>query len=133
MKVAIFSSTPYERQYLDEANRAEHHKLRYIDVSLDIDTVGLAAGYGAVCIFVNDKANADVLEPLHKGGTRLLALRCTGFNNVDYLDHLGFRVVGPAYALGRIGAYRDERERKEQPNRQPQAVQDRQHSKRRAG
>jgi D-lactate dehydrogenase len=95
MEVAIFSSTPYERQYLDEANRAEHHKLRYIDVSLDIDTVGLAAGYGAVCIFVNDKANADVLEPLHKGGTRLLALRCTGFNNVDLAaaEKLGMKVV----------------------------------------
>jgi len=95
MEVAIFSSTPYERQFLDEANRAEHHKLRYIDVSLDMDTAGLAAGYGAVCIFVNDKANADVLEALHRGGTRLLALRCTGFNNVDLAaaEKLGMKVV----------------------------------------
>jgi D-lactate dehydrogenase len=95
MEVAIFSSTPYERQFLDEANRAEHHKLRYIDVSLDMDTAGLAADYGAVCIFVNDKANADVLEALHKGGTRLLALRCTGFNNVDLAaaEKLGMKVV----------------------------------------
>ena len=95
MEVAIFSSTPYERQFLDEANRAEHHKLRYIDVSLDMDTAGLAAGYGAACIFVNDKANADVLEALHKGGTRLLALRCTGFNNVDLAaaEKLGMKVV----------------------------------------
>ncbi|SAL87236.1 D-isomer specific 2-hydroxyacid dehydrogenase [Caballeronia choica] len=95
MEVAVFSSTPYERQYLDEANRAEHHKLRYIDVSLDVDTAGLAAGYGAACIFVNDKANADVLEALHKGGTRLLALRCTGFNNVDLsvAEKLGMKVV----------------------------------------
>lgn len=95
MEVAVFSSTPYERQYLDEANRAEHHKLRYIDASLDVDTAGLAAGYGAACIFVNDKANADVLEALHKGGTRLLALRCTGFNNVDLsaAEKLGTKVV----------------------------------------
>src|SRR6516164_2216562 len=83
MDVAVFSSTPYERQYLDAANKDGHHKFRHIDVSLDIDTVGLAAGYGAICIFVNDRANAEVLEALHAGGTRLVALRCTGFNNVD--------------------------------------------------
>ena len=57
--------------------------MHYFDVSLEMDTVGLAAGYGAACIFVNDKADAQVLGALHKGGTRLLALRCTGFNNVD--------------------------------------------------
>ncbi|SAK66261.1 2-hydroxyacid dehydrogenase [Caballeronia ptereochthonis] len=95
MEVAIFSSTPYERQYLDEANRSAHHKLRYFDVPLDMDTVGLAANYGAVCIFVNDNANADVLEALHKGGTGVLALRCTGFNNVDLkaAGELGMKVV----------------------------------------
>ncbi|MEZ2354622.1 2-hydroxyacid dehydrogenase [Caballeronia sp. RCC_10] len=95
MDVAIFSSTPYERQYLDEANKAENHTLKYIDVSLNRDTVGLAEGSGAVCIFVNDKVDADVLEALKQGGTRLLALRCTGFNNVDLetAARLGLKVV----------------------------------------
>jgi D-lactate dehydrogenase len=95
MDVAVFSSTPYERQYLDAANKDGHHKFRHIDVSLDIDTVGLAAGYGAICIFVNDRANAEVLEALHAGGTRLVALRCTGFNNVDLkaAAKLGMKVV----------------------------------------
>jgi D-lactate dehydrogenase len=95
MKVAIFSSTRYERRYLDEANKSGEHKLHYFDVSLEMDTVGLAAGYGAVCIFVNDKADAQVLGALHKGGTRLLALRCTGFNNVDLetATRLGIKVV----------------------------------------
>lgn len=95
MDVAIFSSTPYERQYLDAANKDGHHKLRHIDVSLDSETVGLAAGYGAICIFVNDRANAEVLEALHAGGTRLVALRCTGFNNVDLkaAAKLGMKVV----------------------------------------
>ncbi|MCP3720930.1 MULTISPECIES: 2-hydroxyacid dehydrogenase [Paraburkholderia] len=95
MKVAVFSSTRYERQYLDKANKAAGHELHYYDVSLDLDSVGLAAGYGAVCIFVNDRANAQVLEALHKGGTRLLALRCTGFNNVDLeaAARLGMKAV----------------------------------------
>ena len=95
MEVAIFSSTRYERHYLDEANKGGQHKLHYFDVSLDMDSAGLAAGFGAVCIFVNDRADAQVLEALHKGGTRLLALRCTGFNNVDLkaAAALGMKVV----------------------------------------
>ncbi|KIG10876.1 2-hydroxyacid dehydrogenase [Caballeronia concitans] len=95
MEVAIFSSTPYERKFLDEANQSEHHALRYLDVLLDHDTAGLANGFGAVCIFVNDKADARALEALHRGGTRLVALRCTGFNNVDLeaAARLGMKVV----------------------------------------
>lgn len=95
MEVAIFSSTRYERRYLDAANGAGRHHLHYFDALLEMDTVGLAAGYGAVCIFVNDTANAQVLEALHAGGTRLLALRCTGFNNVDLeaAARLGIKVV----------------------------------------
>ncbi|KXU84419.1 hydroxyacid dehydrogenase [Paraburkholderia monticola] len=95
MKVAIFSSTRYERDYLDEANKVEQHQLHNFDVSLNMDSVGLAAGFGAVCIFVNDEADAQVLETLHQGGTQLLALRCTGFNNVDLeaAARLGIKVV----------------------------------------
>ncbi len=55
----------------------------------------MAAGYDAVCIFVNDKADVGVLEALQRGGTRLVALRCTGFNNVDLAAaaRLGIKVV----------------------------------------
>jgi D-lactate dehydrogenase len=62
---------------------------------LELETVGLAAGYDAVCIFVNDTADAEVLDALKRGGTSLVALRCTGFNNVDLkaAESLGMRVV----------------------------------------
>ncbi|QSN65117.1 2-hydroxyacid dehydrogenase [Caballeronia sp. M1242] len=95
MDVAIFSSTRYEREFLDQANESAHHRLKYLDVSLNRDTVGEAAGFGAACIFVNDKADAAVLEALKGGGTGLLALRCTGFNNVDLeaAARLGLKVV----------------------------------------
>ena len=95
MEIAIFSSTPYERRYLEEANANGHHKLNYFEVPLTIESAGLATGYPAVCIFVNDRADAAVLEALHKNGTRLVALRCTGFNNVDLktASRLGMKVV----------------------------------------
>ena len=95
MKIAIFSAKRYDREFLDAANAAAGHGLRYFEAPLDAESVGLAAGYGAVCIFVNDTCDADVLAALHRSGTRLVALRCTGFNNVDLpaAARLGIQVV----------------------------------------
>jgi D-lactate dehydrogenase len=95
MEIAIFSSTPYERRYFDEANANGHHRLNFFEVPLTAESAGLAVGYPAVCIFVNDRADAQVLESLEQGGTRLVALRCTGFNNVDLeaAARLGMNVV----------------------------------------
>jgi D-lactate dehydrogenase len=69
--------------------------LKFFEESLGSETVELAAGCPAVCIFVNDRADAAVLEALQRGGTRLVALRCTGFNNVDLkaAASLGIKVV----------------------------------------
>ncbi|KWR79459.1 2-hydroxyacid dehydrogenase [Cupriavidus sp. IDO] len=95
MEIAVFSAKPYDREYLDAANAEAGHHLKYFEVPLDSTTVGLAAGHDAVCIFVNDRADAAVLEALGQGGTRLVALRCTGFNNVDLkaAQGLGIKVV----------------------------------------
>ncbi len=95
MKIAVFSAQPYDRQFLGAANAAEGHVLHYFDVALRPDSVALAAGYEAVCIFVNDVADASVLEALRGGGTGLVALRCTGFNNVDLAaaSRLGIKIV----------------------------------------
>ena len=95
MEIAVFSAKPYDREFLNAANAAHLHRLQYFDVPLDIETVGLAAGHGAVCVFVNDRADAAVLEALARGGTKLVALRCTGFNNVELkaAQDLGIKVV----------------------------------------
>ena len=82
MKVAVFSSKPYDRTFLTAAN-ASGHELKFLKPLLDEETVGLATGVDAVCIFVNDHADAGILERLAKGGVRLIALRCAGYNNVD--------------------------------------------------
>ena len=95
MKIAVFSAQPYDRQFLGAANAEEGHELHYFDVALGPETVALATGYPAVCIFVNDVADPGVLEALCAGGTGLVALRCTGFNNVDLAAaaRLGVKVV----------------------------------------
>jgi D-lactate dehydrogenase len=82
MKVAMFSSKPYEEQYFRQAN-PDVHQFSYLQPHLDEDTAILASGHDAVCCFVNDTASATVLQMLAGMGVKLLALRCAGFNNVD--------------------------------------------------
>jgi D-lactate dehydrogenase len=95
MKIAVFSAKRYDREFLTAANATAGHQLRFFDEMLSEDSVALAAGSEAVCIFVNDRADAGVLRALAAGGTRLVALRCTGFNNVDLkaAAELGLKVV----------------------------------------
>lgn len=100
MKIAVFSTKPYDRDALTRAN-AGAHELHFLDLHLDSQTVALATGFEGICAFVNDCADAGVLERLAAGRTRLLALRCAGFNNVDLLaaERLGIAVVRvPSYS-----------------------------------
>lgn len=103
MKVAVFSSKSYDREFLAAANEATgaRHDLRFLEPRLGPDTVALGHGADAICAFVNDSADRQVLASLQSGGTSLLALRCAGFNNVDLAaaHELGIEVARvPAYS-----------------------------------
>jgi D-lactate dehydrogenase len=101
MKVAVCSAQSYDRQFLLDANRDIGHELIFFDSHLCEETRQMVAGFPAVCVFVNDTLNAAVLQTLAAQGTRLIALRCAGFNNVDIqaANSLGLRVVRvPAYS-----------------------------------
>ena len=100
-KVAVFSAKPYDRTFLDAANTNHQFELSYVTPRLTHETAPLAAGFPVVCAFVQDSLDAQVLRTIHDGGTRLVALRCAGFNNVDLktAHELGIRVVRvPAYS-----------------------------------
>lgn len=84
MNVAVFSTKPYDQQFFELANKDGHrHHLVFLETRLTAATVALAKGFEAVCVFVNDQVDAPVLNALAQGGTRVVALRCAGFNNVD--------------------------------------------------
>lgn len=83
MRVAVYSTRPYDRQALDGANTAQRHEFTFLEARLDASTVVTATGAQAVCAFVNDKLDATVLRGLHALGVRLVVLRCAGFNQVD--------------------------------------------------
>jgi len=82
MDVAVFSTKPYDRQFLDAAVEGQH-RLIYIEARLTAETAGFAQGAEGVCAFVNDVLDEDVLARLAEQGVRLVAMRCAGFNNVD--------------------------------------------------
>ncbi|AFY30737.1 2-hydroxyacid dehydrogenase [Calothrix sp. PCC 7507] len=101
MKVAVFSTKAYDRQFLAAANSQQQHDLVFFEPRLNQDTAILASGFPAVCVFVHDQVDASTLKILAANGTRLVALRCAGFNNVDLkaAAELGITIVRvPAYS-----------------------------------
>lgn len=101
MKVAVFSTKAYDRQFFEAINAKHNHELVFFEPRLEHETAPLAAGFPAVCLFVNDQADAHTLETLAANGTKLIALRCAGFNQVDLkaAADLGMTIVRvPAYS-----------------------------------
>ncbi|WP_018108671.1 2-hydroxyacid dehydrogenase [Bacteroides propionicifaciens] len=101
IKIAFFGSQPYDESSFKETNQAFGFDLRFYRGNLSINNILLTQGCDAVCIFVNDIANAEIIEKLAENGVKVLALRCAGFNNVDLeaAEKFGIKVVRvPAYS-----------------------------------
>jgi len=93
-EIVAYGVVADERPLL-EAAFAGRHRLRCLELTLDRDTAPTAAGYEIVCSGVNDVLDAGVLKTLADGGTRLVAQRATGYNNIDLraAEELGLSVV----------------------------------------
>ena len=100
MKIAFFDTKPYDKTAFDKQAKNNGIEIKYFETKLNEDTVELAAGHDAVCVFVNDTVNAAVIDRLCELGVNMLALRCAGFNNVDMKHAFGrLHVVRvPAYS-----------------------------------
>jgi D-lactate dehydrogenase len=101
MKVVVFSTQSYDRQFLEAANHAHCHELIFLEPRLVAETASLAMDAPAVCIFINDQLDGAVLREIAAQGVRLIAIRAAGFNNVDLktAEALGMTVVRvPAYS-----------------------------------
>lgn len=99
-KITFYDTKPYDKVWMDKLKGEYGLNIKYFESKLNIDTVSLARGSDAVCVFVNDTVDAQVIEALHEYGIRILALRCAGFNNVDFKAAFGkLHVVRvPAYS-----------------------------------
>jgi len=100
MKLAFFDTKPYDIPGFDRYAVPAGIEIKYFESNLTADTVSLAAGFDAVCVFVSDVVSTEVVQKLHEMGVKAILLRCAGFNNVDVRACRGklrvFRV--PAYS-----------------------------------
>ncbi len=83
VKVAFFDAKSYDKDSFNATNKNFGFEIHYYKERLSMNTVDLAKGKDAVCIFVNAECDARVIDRLEKYGVKLIALRCAGFNNVD--------------------------------------------------
>ena len=101
MKVAVYSTKPYDKTFFDAENSEHKCEITYFEDPLTEETAFYTSDFDAVCVFVNDQLDRTVIHQLAKNGIKLIALRCAGFNNVDLQaasDH-GIAVVRvPAYS-----------------------------------
>ena len=100
IKVAFFDAKAYDKPSFEHFGSQAGVCFKYLETKLNEDTVDLAKGCQAVCVFVNDTVNAAVIEKLYEYGVRLIALRSAGYNNVDLQAAFGkIHVVHvPAYS-----------------------------------
>lgn len=83
MKVAVFSTKYYEREYLNKFNIGGKHHLTFFDTVLNEETTNLTIGFNAVCILLSDIIDANVIDKLSANSIELICLRSAGFDNVD--------------------------------------------------
>lgn len=98
MKIAFYDTKQYDIDSFEKYKG--NNEFKFFDTRLTKDTVYLANGYDAICIFVNDIVDKDIIDKLVEYGIKLILLRCAGYNNVDLKYCYGkihvFRV--PAYS-----------------------------------
>ena len=101
MKIAFFSTKPYDREFFSADELAGQHEFQFFVPRLTEETLPLAKGFPCICVFVNDVIDRPTIETLAADGLKLIALRCAGFNNVDLeaARECGVTVVRvPAYS-----------------------------------
>ena len=102
MKILFYDAKPYDREGFD-AHLADYPAitLDYTDADLTPATARMAAGYDAICAFVNADLGREVLSRLHRAGVGVILLRCAGYNQLDLgaADEFGMVVLRvPGYS-----------------------------------
>ncbi len=99
-KICLFDTKPHDKTYFEVLKNQYNLEIEYFEPKLGPKTAFMAKGYPAVVAFVNDTIDKDTIDILHQNGTGLIAMRCAGYNNVDFkAAHQKLRVVRvPAYS-----------------------------------
>lgn len=98
--IAFFDTKPYDRIWFDRLKDKYGFEFKYFESKLNSDTAVMCAGLDGVVAFVNDVIDEKTISILSDQDIRILALRCAGYNNVDFKAAYGkIHVVRvPAYS-----------------------------------
>lgn len=84
VKLMTFSAQPYTNKYfVNPLREGGFNHIRATEARLGPDTAIIAKGHDAVCLFVNDLCDAEVIEALAEQGVKFIAMRCAGYDRVD--------------------------------------------------
>lgn len=81
--IAFFDTKPYDKIWFDSLPH-EGLNFKYYEYKLSEDSVSLTSGCDGAVAFVNDSIGADVIDGMYRQGVRVLAMRCAGYNNIDF-------------------------------------------------
>lgn len=84
MRIAFFDTKPYDQDMFDKINKNFGFEITYFEARLSIQNVILTIGYDVVCIFVREEITSDIIDKLVEYGVKMIALRCAGYNNIDF-------------------------------------------------
>ncbi len=83
-KICFFDTKQYDKTYFEQLKDHYNIDIEYFEPKLGPKTAYMAKGYEAAVAFVNDTIDKETIDILYENGTRLIAMRCAGYNNVDF-------------------------------------------------
>lgn len=83
MKIAFYGTKPYDKIWFEPLGKEYQMEIQFLDAQCSIQTIGLAKGFDAICVFVNDTVTKEMIDVMAEMNVKLILLRCAGFNNVD--------------------------------------------------
>lgn len=81
-KVAFFDTKQYDREWFDKLDKS--FEIKYFEEKLNPENADLAAGFDGAVAFVNDTINSKTIKTLAESGVKVLAMRCAGYNNINF-------------------------------------------------
>lgn len=108
MDIAFFGTKPYDRLWFEPLSKEYGCNIHFIESGISEDTVILASGSNAVCVFVNDYITENIAKKLSDMGIKLILLRCAGFNNIDLkaVKEFGITVLRvPSYSPAAVAEF----------------------------
>ncbi len=83
-RICFYDTKQYDKLYFDYYKEKFGFEIDYFESKLNSNTAVMARGYEAVVAFVNDTIDAQTIDTLYDNGIRIIAMRCAGYNNIDF-------------------------------------------------